>query len=423
MDSNGAKRAKLPGGGQSSKGGSDGGAPGDQEELDAQYEEEDEAGQKAATNEPMSQDIPTMEKVTGARTSPALGSRRTLRPRQAAIRSGRSKSRTKDDKAPVMLYKEGEPLRDLHKYLGDGPEDSLLVEVRIPSEAVTCSNRQVRARQLWGTDVYTDDSDLVAVLMHTGFYLPAASPPPPAIFELRAFVRPLPPQDGYDSKARNSIRSRAWGAARSGCSFRVEQCKAITPAGASVELDASLARAPAAVPTFVQAAETRVLNTRSAANSQERRQRFVQEVTVQYNLCNEPWMKYSMSVVADRGLSCSQLTSARLRREVLLLETHSQRYELSSDSYGRGGTDAPTASDEDTYRWVRCLRPHTLSALQTVGLPVPDEECEPMYSKIGWEEFRWSNAGVQVSGKFFPIVRLQFMDRRTSLKSLQEAPV
>jgi hypothetical protein len=56
--------------------------------------------------------------------------------------------------------------------------------------------RQVRARQLWGTDVYTDDSDLVAVLMHTGFYLPAASPPPPAIFELRAFVRPLPPQDG-----------------------------------------------------------------------------------------------------------------------------------------------------------------------------------------------------------------------------------
>jgi hypothetical protein len=39
-------------------------------------------------------------------------------------------------------------------------------------------------------------------------------------------------------------------------------------------------------------------------------------VTVQYNLCNEPWLKYSMSVVADRGLSHSQLTSARLRNEV-----------------------------------------------------------------------------------------------------------
>mmetsp|Transcript_2528 Transcript_2528/g.5261 ORF Transcript_2528/g.5261 Transcript_2528/m.5261 type:complete len:401 (-) Transcript_2528:375-1577(-) len=385
----------------------------EQEDVEAQFEEEEDAGNKA--DEPM--DAPA-EKVTGARTSPVHGSRRTLRPRQAAIRGGRSKSRTKDDKPPVMLYKEDEPLRDLHKYLGEGPDDGQLVEVRIPAEYITNSNRQVRARQLWGTDVYTDDSDLVAVLMHTGFYLPAASPPPPAIVELRAFLRPLPPQDGYDSKARNSIRSRAWGAARNGCSFRVEQCKAITPNGASVELDASLARAPAAVPTFVQSAETRVLNTRSAAHSQERRQRFVQEVTVQYNLCNEPWMKYSMSVVADRGLSGSQLTSARLRKEVLLLETHSQRYELSSDSCGRGSADATTAPDEDTYRWVRCLKPHTLSGLQELGLPLPEEEYEPMYSKIGWEELRWSNAGVQVCGKFFPIVRLQFMDRRKSIKPL-----
>eukprot|EP00976_Prorocentrum_cordatum_P060800 1176047-Prorocentrum_minimum.AAC.14 len=148
--------------------------------------------------------------------------------------------------------------------------------------------------------------------MHTGFYLPAASPPPPAIVELRAFLRPLPPQD-----ARNSIRSRAWGAARNGCSFRVEQCKAITPNGAAVELDASLARAPAAVPTFVQSAETRVLNTRSAAQSQERRQRFVQEIPYSHtdvlwyvDSNAEPyereWPVCSMSVVADRGLSGSQ---------------------------------------------------------------------------------------------------------------------
>eukprot|EP00959_Pyramimonas_sp_CCMP1952_P158390 3312440-Pyramimonas_sp.AAC.1 len=48
------------------------------------------------------------------------------------------------DKPPVMLYKEDEPLRDLHKYLGEGPDDGQLVEVRIPAENVTSSNRQVR---------------------------------------------------------------------------------------------------------------------------------------------------------------------------------------------------------------------------------------------------------------------------------------
>lgn len=41
------------------------------------------------------------------------------------------------------------------------------------------TNQQVRARQLWGSDVYTQDSDLVAALMHSGFYsisLPACPP-------------------------------------------------------------------------------------------------------------------------------------------------------------------------------------------------------------------------------------------------------
>lgn len=42
---------------------------------------------------------------------------------------------------------------------------------------------------------------------------------------------------------------------------------------------------------------------------------------MQFNLCNEPWLKYSMLLVADQGLKPSQWTSARLLREVLFLET------------------------------------------------------------------------------------------------------
>ena len=40
----------------------------------------------------------------------------------------------------------------------------------------------------------------------------------------------------------------------------------------------------------------------------------LQEVTIQYNLCNEPWLKFSMAAVADRGLRHSQWTSGRLHR-------------------------------------------------------------------------------------------------------------
>ncbi|CAK8565173.1 unnamed protein product [Lathyrus sativus] len=60
-----------------------------------------------------------------------------------------------------------------------------------------------------------------------------------------------------------------------------------------------------------------------------RLQRFIREVAIQYNLCNEPWIKYNISIVADKGLKKPLYTSARLKKgEVLYLETHSRRYEL-----------------------------------------------------------------------------------------------
>ena len=146
---------------------------------------------------------------------------------------------------------------------------------------MTSGNLQVRARQLWGSDVYTEDSDLVAVLMHTGYYSVVALHPPPSIAEVttvtepvfvrntlvqthgafisgndiliwmnplctiasiwsavpvlqiglmggsglwlqvRAVVQPQPPLQCYTSCSRNSIRSRAWGAKLEGCSYRV----------------------------------------------------------------------------------------------------------------------------------------------------------------------------------------------------------
>jgi hypothetical protein len=62
------------------------------------------------------------------------------------------------------------------------------------------------------------------------------------------------------------------------------------------------------------------MNTRSSAGAGSR-QKTVQEVTVLYNLCNEPWLKYTLAALADRGLKPSAWTSARLREETLYLET------------------------------------------------------------------------------------------------------
>ena len=94
-------------------------------------------------------------------------------------------------------------------------------QVRIPANAITSSNPQVRARQLWGADVYTEDSDLVAVLMHTGHYTVSVHHAPASLAEVNCrkaavIIHPL-------LKLASEIRRQGW--AR--CNYR--QIRAYLP--------------------------------------------------------------------------------------------------------------------------------------------------------------------------------------------------
>ncbi|KAM0880876.1 hypothetical protein ACQ4PT_033282 [Festuca glaucescens] len=313
------------------------------------------------------------------------------------------------------------------------------LEIRIPAEFVTSTNRQVKGAQLWGTDVYTNDSDLVAVLMHTGYCSPTSSPPPSAIQELRATVRVLPPQDSYTSTLRNNVRSRAWGAGI-GCSFRIERCCIVKKGGGTIDLEPRLSHTSAVEPTLAPVAVERSMTTRAAASNALRQQRFVREVTIQYNLCNEPWLKYSISIVADKGLKKSLYTSARLKKgEVIYLETHfnsSHRYELcfsgekprsvgsssnasdlepekhqnSSHHHSQNG-DRVTAEHElrDVFRWSRCKKAMPEIAMRSIGIPLPSEQVEVLQDNLEWEDVQWSQTGVWVSRKEYPLARVHFL--------------
>ena len=115
--------------------------------------------------------------------------------------------------------------------------------------------------------MYTSDSDLVAVLMHTGHYLPSMTIPP-SLLEVRAVVRVVPPEESYTSTSRNGIRSRSWGTVRQGHSYKVESCRAVTVNGATIDLEAGANRVSPVAPTFFPNVVESVVNTRaSAANS------------------------------------------------------------------------------------------------------------------------------------------------------------
>uniref|UniRef100_A0A7I4DEM4 Histone deacetylation protein Rxt3 n=1 Tax=Physcomitrium patens TaxID=3218 RepID=A0A7I4DEM4_PHYPA len=408
--------------------------------------------------------------------------KRMLRPRgqsNPSNRDPRSRFRPKDNEgtqgraeSSFITYRIGEGMPELAKLWkeyesgernspdnGSGPT----VEIRIPAEHATTNNRQIRGSQLWGTDIYTNDSDIVAVLLHTGYYSPSPSPPPNSILELRATVRILESQNMYMSTLRNSIRSRAWGGG-SGCSYSVERCRLVKQGGGTVELEPSLTRTPPFVPTLAPAASERTVTTRAASSSAYRQQRFMQEVTIQYNLCNEPWAKYSMSIVADRGLKNSQYTSARLKKgEVLYVETQTHRYELAYDgermtsngattatSFSQGNSGTEKGKDKwslgvcdkepisqiyngelphgnhpsngqtgghhchhnsephEYYRWSKCKRPLSLSSMKRKGVPLPGEFVEVLEEGLGWEEIQWSPTSVWVRGTEYILSRAQF---------------
>jgi hypothetical protein len=171
-------------------------------------------------------------------------------------------------------------------------------------------------------------------------------------------------------------------------------------------------RFAATTPTFFPNNVESVVNTRASAANSERRGKLVREVTVQYNLCNEPWLKYGAAAVADRGFKKSEWTAARLRRETLFLESHAHRYELSFEGDPEAVDDEGKGlASEDAYRFARCVAPKSLTETTRLGVPLPPSELADVKTGLKWSDVTFGAGSVVVKGQEVKVVRLQFMAR------------
>lgn len=84
----------------------------------------------------------------------------------------------------------------------------------------------VRKRSLWGTDVYTDDSDPVLAAIHTGwlrlddFASVQTHTQPAGMLKIR--LRTHRKLINFQGSARAGVRSRSWGNSHDGISFSVD---------------------------------------------------------------------------------------------------------------------------------------------------------------------------------------------------------
>lgn len=98
----------------------------------------------------------------------------------------------------------------------------------------------IESRKIWGTDVYTDDSDLGLVLIHAGWirwnveedHVKAeegvAVKKPLVKDAIEVTVRVVPRLNRYTSTERNGVRTRSWGNGHDGSSIVVEGVKRVT---------------------------------------------------------------------------------------------------------------------------------------------------------------------------------------------------
>ena len=124
---------------------------------------------------------------------------------------------------------------------------------------------------------------------------------------------------------------------------------------------------------------------------------------VVFSLSNEPWLRYSLALVADQGTSQERWTSTRMRREAMYLESDARRFELAL---------ASGAGDEyDKYTLSQVLSPHEMDhrAREAAGVPLPASAVTVLHEDLDWEELVWGPSFVRVRGDELPVVRMLFV--------------
>ncbi|KAF9362940.1 hypothetical protein BGX34_005218 [Mortierella sp. NVP85] len=317
----------------------------------------------------------------------------------------------------------------------EGRENSL-VEVRIASPYLTYDNIKVKRRELWGTDIYTDDSDVVAMLIHAGFFIPPmgihssdqdliqpdsqqhnfAADPIKHIFpsfDLAVTLRVMPKLVKYQGSIRNRIKSRTWKTRHDGQGLRIESVKKLCSGEA---LNRGRGQSKRRMKEYNQERLRVLSNIHDETTESLQNERAMRTATFEFTHQGDPCFKYSPELVMDRhdGLS-RKWTSWRLKKEVLILENDEERYEISLQH--QAGTDARRF---DQYRFAVISPRTSLSSWSKNTYPLnPEELTEVLYEDLDWQDFEWVERGVVVQ----PSQRMKRRATRSGSGSLMDGIV
>eukprot|EP00124_Ichthyophonus_hoferi_P005462 Ihof_evm2s798 gene=Ihof_evmTU2s798 len=272
---------------------------------------------------------------------------------QGETRRLKEKRRKKRDIPPLdqWTYSPTDLMPQLKDHVGEK------LSVLIQAKYLTRNNEKVHDRQVWGNDIYTDDSDLVAVLVHQD-QLHLTDQPPNYDILVTCDIYPI--REKYLSASRNGLKSRrCTKECHDGCSIMVVRVDHVKSKIDDTSLQGQRKEKP--------------WRSRAKSKAQRKKERtnligqLVPDISVLFSLANDPCLRYTLNMVVDRGTPPRSYTSYRLRQEVLYLETDSHRYELSCQPIQSGVPN--------TFQWavVRCPQLISLDSMKTMPCPLLEE--------------------------------------------------
>lgn len=274
-----------------------------------------------------------------------------------------------------FLYKPGVPWPDLTPYLQQ------VIEIRVGREYVNPRNRQLVARNLWGNDVYTSDSDIVAVIHHMGL-INVWQEIGPNYEGIAVYTRVTKGRANYISSIRNRIRSKKY-SNYEGYSIKPEKVVYLNSLGKIEELIELAEKMPI---DYVKIRQKPNLNLRAM--------RIIPGTIIAFDLSFEPAYPYSLENFGDKGWNESEFLSTRLKNSVVVLETFSQRFELSLVNDVK---DDQIFEHQDKYRWAIVNEPLLLKDSEFYKekkTPLDDSYLTVLHKSLEWSEIEWGSNSV-----------------------------
>lgn len=245
-------------------------------------------------------------------------------------------------------------------------------------------------KRIWGSDIYTSDSDIVCILQHSG-YFEIKELSPTNIQGVSVYFRISKSRSTYNSTLKNGIKSRKLNNYQ-GHSIKPEKYTLLVDKfGSQNELLEMASKMPK-----ISLYERHKPQTKKLLDYQSFR-----EFNICFNFSNELWWSYSLPAIADKSYDFKDYLSWKLKDKVLYIENNQKRYEISRNIFDHFNDDY-LFDEYETFRFSEVLEPYEKDTFFMQENSVPLEtnlQVKVIFDRLDWHDFQWGESSLKVKNE------------------------